>query len=56
MPLIIIGISSFFFSILGFLLGIRFGRGIRQRLKPELLGGIILLIIGIKILLSHLLG
>ena len=55
LPLIIIGIGSFFFSVLGFLLGIRFGRGIRQRLKPELLGGIILLIIGIKILLSHLL-
>jgi putative Mn2+ efflux pump MntP len=27
---------------------------VSRRLKPELLGGIILLLIGIKILLSHL--
>lgn len=56
MPLFIIGLGSFLFSIGGFLLGIRFGRSIRHRLKPELLGGIILLFIGFKILLSHLIG
>ncbi len=54
MPLVIIGVGSFLFSVWGFLLGIRFGNGIRHRLKPELLGGIILLFIGFKILLSHL--
>ncbi len=54
-PLIAIGLGSFLLSILGYLLGIRFGRSIRRRLKPELLGGIILLFIGFKILFSHLL-
>lgn len=55
LPLIAIGTGSFLFSLTGFLLGIRFGQGIRRRLKPELLGGIILIAIGVKILLSHLL-
>lgn len=54
LPLIIIGIGSFLFSIVGFLLGIHFGKGIRRRLKPELLGGVILLIIGFRILWAHL--
>ena len=56
MPLVIIGVGSFLFSVWGFLLGIRFGNDIRHRLKPELLGGIILLFIGFKILLTHLMG
>lgn len=55
MPLLIIGAGSFVFSIIGFLLGVQFGQPIRRRLQPELLGGIILLFIGFKILLSHLL-
>ena len=54
LPLTIIGIGSFLFSITGFLLGIRFGQGIRHRLKPELLGGLILLFIGFRILWTHL--
>ncbi|MBQ8990136.1 MAG: manganese efflux pump [Prevotella sp.] len=54
LPLIIIGIVSFLFSIFGNVLGVRFGRSIAQRLKPELLGGIILLVIGLKILVAHL--
>jgi putative Mn2+ efflux pump MntP len=53
-PLSWIGIVSFLFGIIGHLLGIRFGSSVSRRLKPELLGGIILLLIGIKILLSHL--
>ena len=56
MPLIIIGIVSFLFSIVGYHLGRRFGKAITRRLKPELFGGIILVLIGLKILLSHLLG
>ena len=56
LPLVIIGAGSFLFSVGGFLLGIRFGNNIRHRLKPELLGGIILLFIGFKILLTHLMG
>ncbi len=54
-PLVAIGLGSFLLSIVGYLLGIRFGHSIRRRLKPELLGGIILLFIGFKILFSHLL-
>ena len=54
-PLIIIGVVSFLFSILGYILGTRFGKSITRRLKPELLGGIILVVIGVKILVTHLL-
>lgn len=54
-PLVAIGIGSFLFTVIGFYLGFRFGRNIRRRLKPELLGGAILLFIGFKILISHLL-
>ena len=56
MPLLIIGLVSFLFSIFGYHLGRRFGKAITRRLKPELFGGIILVLIGLKILLSHLLG
>ena len=56
LPLVVIGFGSFLLSIAGFLLGIRFGKSIRKQLKPELLGGVILLLIGIKILFTHLLG
>lgn len=54
-PLMIIGIVSFLFSVLGYTLGARFGKSITRRLKPELLGGIILVVIGAKILMTHLL-
>lgn len=55
-PLFVIGIVSSAFSIAGYLLGIRFGSAITRRVKPELFGGIILVAIGIKVLLNHLLG
>jgi len=54
MPLFMIGIVSFVFSIVGYLLGVRFGSTFTKRLKPEILGGIILIIIGVKILIEHL--
>lgn len=54
LPLIIIGVVSFLFSVFGNSLGVRFGKSIARRLKPELLGGLILVFIGIKILISHL--
>ena len=54
LPLIIIGVVSFFFSLIGYQLGARFGRSIAHRLKPELLGGVILIGIGVKILAEHL--
>lgn len=55
LPLAVIGIFSFLFSIGGYLLGVFFGDAAAWRLKPELIGGIILIGIGIKILLEHLL-
>jgi len=55
-PLWTIGIVSFLFSISGCLLGIRSGARIRKVLKPELVGGVILIAIGLKILLTHLMG
>ena len=56
LPLIIIGVVSYLFSLIGYRLGARFGRSIAQRLKPELFGGIILIGIGVKILMEHLFG
>ena len=55
LPLTTIGVVSFIFSILGIRLGSRFGSAISRRLKPELLGGIILILIGVKILVTHML-
>ena len=56
LPLAVIGVVSFGFSIAGYVLGMCFGRSIARRLKPELLGGIILILIGLKILITHLMG
>ena len=53
-PLASIGIASFSLSILGSLLGIRFGETVNKKVRPELLGGIILILIGVKILIEHL--
>ena len=39
---------------IGLLFGIRFGCGIARKLRAELWGGIILIIIGTKILIEHL--
>lgn len=54
LPLVTIGIVSFLMSILGFTLGVRFGDTVNRKMRPELLGGIILLGIGVKILIEHL--
>lgn len=53
-PLAIIGICSFVMSILGNVLGVVCGKSIVKRLKPELIGGIILLLIGFRILYEHI--
>ena len=52
MPIISIGIITFFLSILGVKIGNKFGEKYRQ--KSEILGGIILIIIALKILLEHM--
>lgn len=54
MPLAIISICSFVMSILGNVLGVVCGKSIVKRLKPELIGGIILLLIGFRILYEHI--
>ncbi len=51
-PIVIIGFVSFVLSIVGQLLGVYFGK--RINLRSEFLGGIILIVIGLKILLEHL--
>ena len=53
-PLLLIGVVSILFSLIGYWSGVRFGRIIARRLKPELFGGLVLVFIGIKVLLSHL--
>ena len=53
-PLTMIGAASLLLSLSGYWLGVRFGRVIARRLKPELLGGLVLVFIAIKVLLSHL--
>ena len=53
-PLLCIGIVSFLMSIAGHLLGARFGEAVNEKVRPELVGGIILIIIGLRILAEHL--
>ena len=50
----IIGFVSFALSFVGLMFGIRFGCGIALKLRAELWGGVILIIIGTKILIEHL--
>lgn len=51
-PLLTIGLTSFILSIVGALIGASFGR--KYHFYSELFGGIILIGIGIKILIVHL--
>ena len=48
----IIGITTFILSLCGFFIGSKFG--VKYKNKAELAGGIILILIGIKILSEHL--
>ena len=50
--IVIIGLSSFSFTFIGMYIGIHFGR--RFHLKVEVIGGVILIGIGLKILIEHL--
>ena len=56
LPLLVIGLASLVLSIVGYMLGVRFGHSIARRLKPELIGGLVLVFIGVKVLVSHLYG
>lgn len=53
-PIGIIGFVSFIMSLIGLFFGIKCGCGIARKLHAELWGGVILVIIGIKILIEHL--
>lgn len=52
-PILIIGLVSFPLSVAGHLLGVSFGK-LAKKLRPEVLAGVILIGIGIKILIEHL--
>jgi putative Mn2+ efflux pump MntP len=52
-PIIVIGIVTFILSFLGVLVGNRLGHFFEK--KMEIVGGLILIGIGIKILIEHLL-
>ena len=54
LPLVLIGVTSLLLSLVGYWLGVRFGRVAARRLRPELIGGLVLMFIGIKVLVSHL--
>jgi len=54
LPLISIGVVSFVMSLIGFFIGVRSGDAVVKKMRPELIGGIILVFIGTKILLEHL--
>lgn len=51
-PITLIGIVTFCLSLLGVAIGYRFGT--RYKSKAELAGGVVLILIGTKILLEHL--
>lgn len=53
-PILIIGLVSFIMSLVGLIFGIRCGCGCARKLKAERWGGIILIIIGLKILIEHM--
>lgn len=53
-PVGIIGFVSFALSLIGLTFGIHFGCGFARRLKAERWGGVILILIGLKILIEHL--
>lgn len=50
-PVVLIGIVSFLFSIVGTCIGFRFGQ--LKRINVRLIGGIVLIAIGLKILFEH---
>ena len=55
-PLLVIGVVSFVLSVAGFLIGVGSGKAVQKKIRPELLGVVILIGIGIRILLEHLLA
>lgn len=52
MPLVVIGLVSLVFTWIGHWLGLRVGKAVSRRMNPELLGGLLLIAIGLKILIT----
>lgn len=52
MPVITIGLITFIISVIGVKIGNQFGD--KYGKKAEIMGGVILILLGIKILLEHL--
>lgn len=55
-PIVVIGLVSLMLSLAGLFLGVKFGKRYSQRIRAEMWGGIILIIIGVKVLIEHLAG
>ena len=53
-PLAIIFLVSFVMTAIGLGLGLKFGNGFAKKLRAEMWGGIILVLIGCKVLFEHL--
>ena len=53
-PLGVIFLVSFVMTIVGLALGLKCGNGFAKRLRAEMWGGIILLLIGTRVLIEHL--
>ena len=53
-PLVVIGFVSFVLTLAGLFVGIFFGRRFARSLRAELWGGIILILIGVRVLCEHL--
>ena len=51
-PVISIGVITFGLSVIGVIIGYKFGEKLKT--KAQILGGIILILLGVKILLEHL--
>lgn len=54
-PLYVIGFVTLVLSLAGFFIGICFGKHVAKRIRADLWGGFILLVIGVKILYSNIL-
>lgn len=54
LPFVVIAAVSFGMSLAGSILGIRYGSAVIKKVHPELVGGLILIAIGVKILIEHL--
>lgn len=53
-PIVIIGICSIFMSVIGNVIGVTLGK--KFKFPAEMIGGIILMLIGIKVLVSHMIN